>query len=695
MKRILQLIIVCVVGGYTHAQTTVSLLHYNDLHAHLTPHKDIIRHGDTCATDLNATFSIGERGGIARLKTLVTQFKTANPNTILMNIGDTYHGGVEAAYTSGNAIVAPVNALGIDVAVPGNWDFAYGPGVFRKRYTPNGPFPQILNVMLPPYTIQTTNYPLIAANLTYKKLGPLDQSPDNGQVLPPTLEITKGGIKIGFIGITSDIVPQMYAQLATGFNFFTGETYYTNLINTLATNLRANGCKMVCVMSELGIQKDYRLSQIITTGMVDVFFSAHTHELTLKPLQFNSSSPLVVEAGNDAWLGKMDVTFDNNGAIVSKQWCLIPITNSIAQDPSMLTLVNNARVPFLVANPNMTDPMGTSSQSLNRPITDVVGHTKGLLTRNNALESSFNNALCKIMKNKAGTQLAISPGFRFDSPIANPGFQYEDMTIADGAITVEDIYRFYPVFYTLATAQIKGDSLKNIMEKLLTNVFSQNAFSQSGGWVDGFAGVDANINLTKSDNQKVLQMFYEGTLNPINGTDNLTVVGCVRPNENADVLCSHTGFTNKTNFINPTTTQPYTAIQLFEEYLTTDTIQSTTSLHFNDVGNLPQWYQSPFVQPVYNYNCNPNVILGINDFVENPSFSVFPNPTNGLVTVMTKQNTFLPTTITVYNNIGQAIETQQTNEQIIQLHFDSYKSGIYLINITNGFSNDTYKIIHN
>ena len=135
--------------------TTVSLLHYNDLHAHLTPHKDMVRYGDTCATDPSATFSIGNRGGIAKLKTLVDQLKTANPNTILMNIGDTYHGGVEAAYTSGNAIVAPVNALGIDVAVPGNWDFAYGPGVWRKRYTPAGPFPILLNAMLPSYTIQS------------------------------------------------------------------------------------------------------------------------------------------------------------------------------------------------------------------------------------------------------------------------------------------------------------------------------------------------------------------------------------------------------------------------------------------------------------------------------------------------------------------------------------------------------------
>lgn len=90
----------------------------------------------------------------------------------------------------------------------------------------------------------------------------------------------------------------------------------------------------------------------------------------------------------------------------------------------------------------------------------------------NALESTFNNAFTNIAKNTAGTQLAISPGFRFDSPIAAPGYLYEDNTIADGSITLEDVYHFFPVFYTMAMAKVRGDTLKTIVEKLMTQVFS-------------------------------------------------------------------------------------------------------------------------------------------------------------------------------------------------------------------------------
>lgn len=609
----------------SYSQTTITFIHNNDLHAHLVPHKDMFRVGDTCSNDPAATFKIGERGGIARLKTLINTIRASNPNSILMNIGDTYHGGVEAVYTQGNAIVDPVNALGIDVAVPGNWDFAYGPGVWRKRYTPTGPFPQALNIFLPSFPIKAVTYPNLAANLTYKKLGPLDPSPNNGQVLPATTTITKNGIKIGFIGITSDIVPKMYTPLTIGFNFVEGETNYKSIIETNAAALRSSGCKMVVVMSELGIHKDYRLAQIIATGSVDIFFSAHTHEVTYKPLT-STSGAIVVEAGNDGYLGKMDVTFDAGGNVTGKQWQLLTITPALAEDAAMAALVTTARAPFLTANPNLADPMATSSQTLTQPITTVVGQSNGTLTRMNALESTFNNAFTNIAKNTAGTQLAISPGFRFDSPIAAPGYLYEDNTIADGNITLEDVYRFFPVFYTMATAKVRGDTLKTIVEKLMTQVFSQTSFSQEGGWVDGFAGLDATINLNNADGSKVIQMKRAGTATVINAADTSTVVGCVRPNENADVLCSHTGFFEKQDLINPSTGQAYTALQILTQYLSTNSIPVTTISHFTDLSTVKQWPQNPFIQPLYNYTCLSGGVLPIrliyfrgtkfNDFVK-------------------------------------------------------------------------------
>jgi len=616
-----------------------------------------------------------------------------------MNIGDTYHGGVEAAYTSGNAIVDPINALGIDVAVPGNWDFAYGPGVFRKRYTPNGPFPIVLNPTLPPFPIRPVGYLNLAANLTYRKLGPLDPSPEGGQVLPPTATITVGGVSVGFIGITSDIVPQMYSQLATGFNFLQGEANYINLINNLAATLRSNGAAVIVVLSELGIHKDYRLAQLVTHGAVDVFFSAHTHELTFVPLN-SASGAYVVEAGNDGYLGKMDITV-NGGVVTSRQWSIVPITESIAEDPAMATLVSTARAPFLASNPNMSDPMGTSSQTLTQPITTVIGQANGLITRVGALESSFNKAFTDLMRRQAGTQIGISPGFRFDSPLGNVQQFAEDNTMVIGPVTIEDVYRFFPVFYTLATAGVRGDTLRYILEKLLTNVFSPNAFEQGGGWVDGFSGIRATVNLNNANYQRVLQLVYDSTNAPINPGDTLTAVGCVRPIENADVLCSHTGFFGKADLINPMTGSAYTAIQMLSQYLFTDSLSTPAHFTFFDVSGNAIWPQYQFVQPL------PPSASCVTTGVENQEWNVpttlflsqnYPNPFNPNTTIEFALPKSVHATLEIFDLLGREVATL-VDEQLPagsykrEWHAQDMASGVYVYRLQAGEFVKTKKLL--
>ena len=97
----------------TPADVRITFVELADLHANLISHKEMIRKPD-------GTTAVGVRGGIARIKTLIQSVKQSNPNTIVMNVGDTFHGGVEAFYTLGNAVADPLNALGVNVGVAGN-----------------------------------------------------------------------------------------------------------------------------------------------------------------------------------------------------------------------------------------------------------------------------------------------------------------------------------------------------------------------------------------------------------------------------------------------------------------------------------------------------------------------------------------------------------------------------------------------
>lgn len=559
----------------TDTSKTISLIHMNDLHAHLIPHLDYDYN--------NGQPIIRQRGGLARISTAIKQIRNENPDSILLNIGDTYHGGVEAFYSTGNDIVDPVNALNIDIGVPGNWDFAYGPAVTRERFSGQ-------SINFTTTEIKQINYQALAANVT---------STTPVEFLPATHTITINGVVFGFIGITSDIVPRMFAGLALGLDFLQGKQNYIDLINAHAAQLREQGANVVIVLSELGIHKDIALADSISINSVDVFFSAHTHELTAAPIK-GSSGALVVEAGNDSYLGRMDMHFDAEHKLLMSEWSILTIDDNYAPDSEVALMVEKIRQPYLSAAVNMSIPMPLVNQTLTQPIDTVIGHTNHTLDRRHALENYFNNAFTSMLKQYAGTDIAMAPGFRFDSIIPGSGYLLEDNTIASGNITLEDVYRFFPVTFNLATGTVSGSRLKNIIEENLNAVFSTDSFQHSGGWFDGYAGLELSLNLSGPDNQRIVNISQSN--NPVDIADNdlLTVAGCIRPVEldSGNILCSYNGFENVTALINPITNEPWTAIDFLTEQFIQNQLPNTLQQHIHEQSNTPMWPDSEFVQPL-------------------------------------------------------------------------------------------------
>jgi len=557
----------------------ISLIHLNDLHAHLVPHNDF--------EFKDSQPIIKKNGGLARIAGAIKQLRSDNPNSLLMNIGDTYHGGVEAFYSSGNAIVDPVNALNIDIGVPGNWDFAYGPSVTRLRYTGEGLNPT-------GQEIKQVNYPSLAANVS---------STTRLDFLPATHTFTVDGIKLGFIGISSDIVPRMFAGFAIGFDFLEGEQNYIDLINQHAQQLRMDGVDAVIVMSELGIHKDIALADKINTNSIDVFFSAHTHELTKQPLQ-SLSGALIVEAGNDTYLGNMDLYFDDNKQLMDQRWTVLVMDETQTEDLQMANLVNATRAAFLNPEVNISFPVPLVSQTLTQPIDTVIANTNLTLSRRQALENTFNSAFAQTLKQIAGTDIAITSGFRYGSVIPAAGYLFEDSSIASGDITIEDAYRFFPVSINLAAGNISGARLKNIIEENLSAVFSSRSFDHSGGWFDGFAGIDLNVDLSQPNNQRINNVQLNNSQQDILDNDELTISGCIRPTEleTDNILCGYDGMTNVRPLINPTTNEPWTGIDFLIEQFISGQFSNSSTPHIIDANNTLMWPAVEYVQPLKGAN---------------------------------------------------------------------------------------------
>jgi 2',3'-cyclic-nucleotide 2'-phosphodiesterase (5'-nucleotidase family) len=572
--------------SYSEASTqTLTLIHLNDLHANLVPHADLVRVESVDGAP--STARVEDRGGIARIATLIGRIRSENPDAVLMNIGDTFHGGVEALYTRGNAIVPAVNALGIDVGVPGNWDFAYGAVTTRMRYSAEPSLPaRFFNWMFWGDDVDRPNYPNLAANLT-QTMPPFAKG---DLLIPGTLMREVSGVKIGFIGLTSDMVARMAPPFAWGFDFLQGEENYRVLINDSVATLRADGADVVVVMSELGLHRDRRLAEIVAPG-VDVFFSAHTHEVTPVPMD-SASGAVVVEAGNDGYLGRMDIQV-RDGAVARLDWSLLSVDASVPSDPAVQKLVEEARAPFLAADVDMELPAPWVQLPLTRPIDTVVGHVDRLLHRRDVLHNPFNAMLAEVIRRAAGTQIGMTPGFRFDAVILP-----EEAGGASGEITLEQIYRYLPIAPSIATGKIRGETLRGILELELTRIFSEDPFQHSGGWFGGFSGLDVEVDLTRGDGERIQRMSLMGSAESIGDDEVLTVASCIRPFDDDDIMCSNPGYSDISEIENPATGRAWTPLEFLVDAFETGAAPVPSNSRVVDRGGEALWPEGPYIQPL-------------------------------------------------------------------------------------------------
>ena len=67
----------------------ITLMQFSDLHGKMLPHQDLFP-GNRASQSA---------GGLAKVATMVKRVRKDNPNSLLLNVGDTTHGSAEANFT--------------------------------------------------------------------------------------------------------------------------------------------------------------------------------------------------------------------------------------------------------------------------------------------------------------------------------------------------------------------------------------------------------------------------------------------------------------------------------------------------------------------------------------------------------------------------------------------------------------------
>lgn len=418
----------------------ITLIQQNDIHAQLEPHWEYFwERGQAVYRQV---------GGVARAATIVNEIREqANGACCLVDGGDAIHGTGPAQWTQGAAIVPALNALGIDLMTPGNWEFGFGPEALRQR-------------------AEELAFPLLACNVFDAKTGEL--------VFAPTAMRNIGGVAVGFVGVTSPIVTQTMPQpFGAGLRMTDGVDQVRASVRRLR---REQGAELVVVISHVGLPQDVQLAREVND--IDVLLSAHTHDRLHEPLVIGKT--LVMQSGfSGSFLGRLDLAIAN-GRITGYNHSLIPLEESISLDGNVQSAVDAGLLPY-------------RSQ-----LATVVGKTATALHRMTVLEAPMDNLITDAYCELTGADVAFSHGWRYGAPIPA------------GEVTLGDLWQIIPTNPEVFTTTLTGAEIRDLLEASLESIFAADPMRQKGGYLIRTSGISARVRINNPPGARIQTLEIAG-----------------------------------------------------------------------------------------------------------------------------------------------------------------------------------------
>jgi 5'-nucleotidase len=289
--------------GAKRANTVeLQLLGVNDFHGHLEPPEPGL-------------------GGAAWLGAWLNRAATSHPDrTIRVHAGDMVGASpLISSHFNDEPTIEATNQMGFDVGTLGNHEFDEG-GAEALRL------------------VKRARYPYIAANTETRDGGDL--------ILPPYKIVERGGVKVGFIGVTTTDTPYfLLSEYARQFNW----TDLSDAVNRYVPSLERQGVEAIVVLAHAGAfqQGDEAAGEVVNearqmSDAVDVVVAGHTHSR----LDLEVDGKLVVQAlSYGVAFDRVNLTVDRaTGDVVSKSALVMPTRHEgITPDPDLLTLVESYR----------------------------------------------------------------------------------------------------------------------------------------------------------------------------------------------------------------------------------------------------------------------------------------------------------------------------------------------------------------
>ncbi|WP_062051874.1 bifunctional UDP-sugar hydrolase/5'-nucleotidase [Bacillus sp. JCM 19034] len=391
----------------------LTVMHTNDTHAHL----------DRVAHRITAVRSIREEV----------------EHSLLLDAGDVFSGTLFFNQYLGQADLEFMNMAEYDAMVPGNHEFDKGPEVFADF-------------------IKKAQFPFVSSNINYSQepsfsdlfIDVIGAPAENGKVYPAIVKEFDGE-RVGIIGLTTEDT----VFVANPGDHIVFENYLEKAKETVK-RLEEEGVNKIIALTHLGYRYDRTLAEEVEG--IDIVVGGHSHTLLDKPVVFheNTKPTLVVQANEyGEFLGRLDVTFDENGVLQSWDGQLIKVDE---QD-------ENGQYVY------EEDPAATARLAeLQLPIEElkkhVVGHTSIFLDAERehirSQETNLGNLIADGMLEKAQESV--------DAQIALQNAGGIRASIAEGDITLGDVLTVLPFGNTLVTLELTGEEIVEALELSVSSI---------------------------------------------------------------------------------------------------------------------------------------------------------------------------------------------------------------------------------
>ncbi len=397
--------------------------------------------------------------GMVYLASLVEDERALNPNTLLLDAGDTFQGNSFAYFfkdADENPIAGGMNLMGYDAMVPGNHEYNFGPATFANM-------------------LGQLDFPILGkANV--EDDGSYGFINDN---MKEYITMTVDGLDVAIFGLTNAYVTNYeFPDTIPGLSFHPATETVRSLVPAIEN---AEDPDLLIGLTHVGydVQRgeegsDEQIAQVVAG--IDVLLGGHTHTPITPSVTItsavNPTGTLVAQTERYAlFLGKVNVGFTGNITdgyeIAMREGYLIPAGVADAPEPALSTYLQ----PFL----DQIDVYNSTA----------IGQTAVPIDAQEAFTEETNGAN---LQTDAAVWELEQKGVDVDFHLSGA---MSDKMVGDGAtatdpvtLTRGDMFNLMPYENLLVVMQMNGPQIKTILERSYRNYwwYKYNPDGHYGGY---------------------------------------------------------------------------------------------------------------------------------------------------------------------------------------------------------------------